>query len=585
MKLEEVINEIFDIYSCDNNEKFPYFLIVGAGVSYPEIPLASDIIKICKKKCSSNVNYDNWKKECECKNVDDEYSFWLAKAFPSKENRRQFFSEIILNAKITSSNFQIANILVSRKLFNLIITTNFDNQIEQSLNLLNFFDYYSSTNVIDNMSINLRSNDVQIVHVHSDYRNYDFKNLKEEIAYESVGYGILSMKELVVDALKNRSPIIIGYSGWENDLIMTAIKERLSYDPPYKYYWFCYNQADYDKLPSWLKDNHNVTFIVPEGFKENDQNFINDLKNIDLRFDVIGLNVLPAHTMFSGLRTKFQIASPDIFDNPLLPCENLINHISKYDKTYKLDGLFDEYKELVKVHQKNKDIVSKIKQFYNDSNFEKLASYVIRNLGKNSTISDADLAIVMKDYVLESMTMAYSEEEKIRLLKFVFRMPLYRNIHTTRMNARLALELLIIITKNTNQIAKYKKLYSYFEGTDDIAILTAISDRFNYCKNTDSIVQLEYSLANHFFNTNDIASFYMANKFFPQYAGLVMYMSMKNKDKSILVDYLIGINKEEYKLIRKDKKIRRILKGVLEIINEKNTFDDPIFEVTKVNFN
>jgi hypothetical protein len=92
-------------------------------------------------------------------------------------------------------------------------------------------------------------------------------------------------------------------------------------------------------------------------------------------------------------------------------------------------------------------------------------------------------------------------------------------------------------------------------------------------------------LASPFFNTNDFASVYMANKFFPQYAGLVMYMSMKNKDKSILVDYLIEINKEEYKLIRKDKKIKRILKGVLEIINEKTTFDDPIFEVTKVNFN
>ena len=32
MKLEEGINEIFDIYSCNNSEKFPYFLIVGAGV-------------------------------------------------------------------------------------------------------------------------------------------------------------------------------------------------------------------------------------------------------------------------------------------------------------------------------------------------------------------------------------------------------------------------------------------------------------------------------------------------------------------------------------------------------------------------
>lgn len=30
---------------------YPYFFIVGAGISAPEIPIASEIIKKCKRKC------------------------------------------------------------------------------------------------------------------------------------------------------------------------------------------------------------------------------------------------------------------------------------------------------------------------------------------------------------------------------------------------------------------------------------------------------------------------------------------------------------------------------------------------------
>lgn len=43
---------------------YPYFFIVGAGISAPEIPIASEIIKKCKRKCKeldeiSYIQFEN----------------------------------------------------------------------------------------------------------------------------------------------------------------------------------------------------------------------------------------------------------------------------------------------------------------------------------------------------------------------------------------------------------------------------------------------------------------------------------------------------------------------------------------------
>ena len=587
MKLEEAINEINNIYSCDNAEKYPFFLIVGAGVSCPDIPLASQIIKICMHECENKEYFTEWKKQSENLENEDEYSFWLSKAYPSKENRRKFFSNIILNSKISSSNLQIANILASRKVFNLVITPNFDDQIERSLNLLNFFDYYSSTNAIDNLSINLRSNNVQIVHVHSDYRNYDFKNLSYEINKESMNNGVLSMKDLVSNVLKDRSPIIVGYSGWENDLIMKAIKERITYETPYKYYWFCYNKNDYDRLPDWLKSNENVNFIIPEWFNKEDFEFYNKLKKLNLNFDVIGLNIIPANTVFLSIRNKFQIKSPEIFDNPLLPCENLIAQISKTEQVYKLDGLLDEYKELVKVHKNNKDILYKIKELYNDGDFYKFVNFVIRHLGKTSTLSDEDFKIVLEEYAIKSLEkFEFSHDLMERLLLFIFRIPLYRNTDETRKSAINALALLTVINKGEKVLYKYKRLYSYFEGKNDMQLLIAVNSRYIFhLKNTESIVRNEYNLVKPFFDTKDISSFFLAMKFCPCYIGLVMYKSIQEKNPKIIESFLTRLNKDEYSSLRKDKEIRFYLKQVLSIIKDYIKLDDIICQEIYNNYN
>ena len=66
-------------------------------------------------------------------------------------------------------------------------------------------------------------------------------------------------------SLSRRSPLILGYSGWEGDVIMSALKRRLEGGRRlgHNIYWFCYTRAAINSLPKWLTDHGDVYFVVP----------------------------------------------------------------------------------------------------------------------------------------------------------------------------------------------------------------------------------------------------------------------------------------------------------------------------------
>ena len=57
MYFKDFIKELKEIYSTVEKGDYPFFLMCGAGVSSPEIPLANKIIEKCKKKLSVRENY------------------------------------------------------------------------------------------------------------------------------------------------------------------------------------------------------------------------------------------------------------------------------------------------------------------------------------------------------------------------------------------------------------------------------------------------------------------------------------------------------------------------------------------------
>lgn len=154
--------------------------------------------------------------------------------------------------------------------------------------------------------------------------------------------GTVSSAHLLDTFLIDQAPIIVGYSGWENDVIMKRIKERISYPTPLQYIWVCYNQKSYDKLPDWLKESSSFIFVVPVIHDEicEDTSCGNDFIN------KVDEPVIDAAKFFKRLIYELEIPSPTILTNPyeyfskeintLLPRNEDVLHLRHWTQRLKL---------------------------------------------------------------------------------------------------------------------------------------------------------------------------------------------------------------------------------------------------------
>lgn len=233
----------------------------------PEIPAAYEIIDECKDKSKkfdeiSYIQFENEIKSCET-NPMRCYSKWIEFAYPNRIDRSNLFKRLNATAKISSANLLLAQILDSGKFANTVFTTNFDDSLKRALNLIGTKEFVSAENSMDNLIINNHTKEIQIVHVHGTYRFYDCANLENEITEVAGQSGTVSSAHLLDTFLIDQAPIIVGYSGWENDVIMKRIKERISYPTPLQYIWVCYNQKAMTNYLTGLKNLAVLSLSCP----------------------------------------------------------------------------------------------------------------------------------------------------------------------------------------------------------------------------------------------------------------------------------------------------------------------------------
>ena len=73
------------------------------------------------------------------------------------------------------------------------------------------------------------------------------------------------MAQLLDTVFWNRSPLVLGYSGWDGDVFMSALMRRLTSGLPTNLYWFCYDRASANRLREALQDfdTESVVLVVP----------------------------------------------------------------------------------------------------------------------------------------------------------------------------------------------------------------------------------------------------------------------------------------------------------------------------------
>lgn len=203
----------------------PFFFIVGSGISTPVVPLASEIERKCRDIAKTYGRLDTPPGD----EPIDTYSHWFSQAMPHPRERQEHLRDLIEGKPISPANFRLAHLLLDASVTNLVVTPNFDDFLSRALALFGLphivCDHPATVERIDP-----ERPDIKIVHVHGTYWFYDCCNLRDEIvqrAQASTETG-LTMRSLLDNILSHRSPLVIGYSGWEGDVIMEAIKRRLS---------------------------------------------------------------------------------------------------------------------------------------------------------------------------------------------------------------------------------------------------------------------------------------------------------------------------------------------------------------------
>jgi tetratricopeptide (TPR) repeat protein len=258
--LASAISEIKQARDEAEDGKSPFFIIAGAGISAPIVPLASEITQECKQEATKH----NRAGEPPANSSLDAYSYWFGKAFPQRSQRQRYFKKLIAARPISHANFRLAHLLSEKRLATLVVTPNFDDFLARALTLFGqSYIVCDHANTVER--IDPESSEIQIVHVHGTYWFYDGCNLRGEIEArtEDSRDRAVTMQSLLDNIFLRHSALVVGYAGWDGDVIMAALKRRLLNPLPNNLYWFCFRRSSLEPLRALLKDYPDVCLVLP----------------------------------------------------------------------------------------------------------------------------------------------------------------------------------------------------------------------------------------------------------------------------------------------------------------------------------
>ncbi|MBT3319784.1 MAG: hypothetical protein HN389_08480 [Clostridia bacterium] len=240
----------------------------------------------------------------------------------------------------------------------------------------------------------MSSKQLQILHVHGTYNFYDCCNLECEISNTTQETGIKSASRVIHEYLKHQAPIVIGYSGWENDVIMKCLEERLSYPVPYKIIWFCYNQDAFNTLPKWLIKHSDVLFVLPKEHIETNELEESEAGKLLSAID-INRNVLPANEIFRKMIDEFRVEKPLIFENPFKYYMDIMEqYITEINEEYQFKKWVNQFRRFNETKNKSEQISDSIEKAMGDGKYGSIS----KPLDELSRIEDAFIEII--EYVL-----------------------------------------------------------------------------------------------------------------------------------------------------------------------------------------
>jgi tetratricopeptide (TPR) repeat protein len=373
LELQEAVREIAGTHrrALKRGEHKPFVFVVGAGISNPPVPLAAEIEIHCMEEAGrrgiTSPPPDN--------SAMSRYSHWFDKAYPNAIERQLYLQSLIKDKPISAANFRLAHLLLQDAVASTVVTPNFDDFLSRALTIFGRtgFRVCDHPETVDR--IDPEEKEIHIVHVHGTYWFYNLANLRPELENraKSSPSSAFTMGALLDRIFATRSPIVIGYSGWDGDVIMTALERRLCRCLPYRMYLFCYRRDVVDTLPDWLKTNGDVHFVLPRepeasrptglpapGRREGMETGL-EAAQPDGKATAEAVPgekaeeaVLPAQQVFDELIRELGLGAPDLVSNPLdFFATQLERSISQESDPYSLRSVVTRIRKAQKwEHQK-----------------------------------------------------------------------------------------------------------------------------------------------------------------------------------------------------------------------------------------
>ena len=271
------------LFEQNKDQQFAFLLGAGASIS-SGIPSAYSCIWDWKRLIylSNNpkinhisIESENDKREIQRwldlqqgfpdNNSEEEYSFYIEKAFPDERDRISYF-ENLFRDKQPSIGYHLLAFLAKNNIVPSIWTTNFDGLSKLSAERLGLTVYPISIDTKNSIFNSLTRSGLKYIALHGDYKYSKIKN---------TGMELDNQVELFIEAMKThfseKHLIIIGYSGRDKSL-MEALMSAYSQNGGGRLFWLGIENEPTPivrKLILKAKESGRSAYYIPSpGFDE-----------------------------------------------------------------------------------------------------------------------------------------------------------------------------------------------------------------------------------------------------------------------------------------------------------------------------
>jgi len=272
-------------------------LLLGAGCSIKSgIPTASEFVDRAAKwgyarehglpAKEASIRRSDWhpwliKKKWYKNNLSaaDNYPYVVENLLQPKAVRREFLRDVLNPQVPPSKGYERLADLIGLKVFQTILTTNFDSLIATSCNSNSgVHGHQLIKNSDEIIKISTNPDYAQIVHLHGDIETYTDRNLTDEITNLDS-----KLIDRLIPLLRDNPIIVIGYRGAEDSIMKSLLLSQIDRTDgfPNGVYWCHYDKASLDDIPQNVIElssaiNSNFQLIESPSFDDVVSNIWND---------------------------------------------------------------------------------------------------------------------------------------------------------------------------------------------------------------------------------------------------------------------------------------------------------------------